>query len=268
MSTEAEAIAKFAVMGMDTQRIDVEGIPFLLVPPGVGVHNMESSLAVPRRVDEHRAFETVESFGQYVNQFKAGNTQLFAYRKANAVQAILDYHEGVKASHCSHKASLMLKHSTDWLAWAGRAKAGLTAQVPFAEFLDEHIHCIAAPDGAVLRDMVLRFSSTKETTFRSAVSLQNGDVQVVFIEDSERGTEGTTRLPSELDLRLVCFEGQLPVPVRAKLRYRVKEGALFFSVVLVGVEQIIEAAFRDALEAVENLVGLVPMMSLATAENF
>lgn len=259
-ATEAAVVAELAVKAGTLQVFEVMGVPFIAAPNGVDVTKYDELLERPRRVNEGQLFRDAESFGAYVNRFKDSNSLMLGNRDNGKFQCVLDYHEsGTAPRWGEHVAWLNLRQSDEWKAWNNiPAQVG---QVQFAEFIEDWMHTIAAPDGATLQGLVTKFHALKETTFKSQITLANGDVNLTYIEDSERGTEAGTCFPPELTLIMPIFEGQLPIQVDARIRYRINGGKLTFQIAIVRKTEIVRKAFEDVCEAVENITGMTPLMS-------
>lgn len=260
-NTEASVVAELAIKAGTLQILQVEGVPFIAAPEGVSIKQYDNLLDAPKRIVEDQSFRDAESFGEYVNRFKNGGAVLLTGdRDAGEFRAILDYHEGRdKPKWGNHSAKLELRYSDEWAAWT-RIPAQI-GQVQFAEFIEDWMHTIAAPDGATLQGLVTRFHALKETTFKSSITLANGDVNLTYIEDSERGTEAGSKFPTELTLVMPIYEGQLPIQVDARIRYRINGGKLTFQIAIVRKSEIVRKAFQDVCEAVENITGMKPLMS-------
>lgn len=259
--TDSAVVADLAALAADVRKVEVEGVPFLAVPDGITLNDYPELLPAPKRIKASAKFEDAESFSAYVNLFKQDSTLIVAYRTGSTVKATIDHHAKGVPSWGSHEATLAVKHHEDFLAWAGLGSN--VSQVAFGEFIEDHMHNIAAPDGATLKDMVLKFAALKETTFKSSINLQNGDVQLTYIEDSERGNENNAKFPSVLTLVLPVYEGQLPIQVDARIRYRIKDQRLAFQVEIVRKSDLVRKAFFDVLQAVENLTDIRPLMGCA-----
>lgn len=256
--TESSVVAGLASLASEVRKVEVNGVPFLAVPDGISMTDCSHLLGSPQRIIANPTFEDAESFAAYANLFKQESTLIIANRSRNLVAAIFDYHAKGSPSWCSHSAQLAIKHHQDFTAWANLGQN--VSQASFGEFIEDHMHNIASPDGATLKDMVLKFSALKETAFKSTINLQNGDVQLTYIEDSEHGTEKNAKLPSSLTLMIPIYDGQLPIQVEARVRYRIKDQKLWFQIELVRKSDILRKAFADVLDAVENLTEIRPLM--------
>lgn len=240
---------------LEVKQIEIGGIPVILRPAGMVVEPREDLMEYPQRIRETVHLSDPTSFACYVNRYK-GEFSLLRQTTGNGVQAVLDYHAPGEASWCAHVAHLTLRFSPEYSAWLNFVGEG-RSQVQLAEFLEDWIHTVASPDGAVLRNMVLKFQALKETTFRQSVNLTSGDVNLTFVEDSETGRENSASFPSELALVMPIFEGGQPEQIDARLRYRIRDGKLSFTVVMLQSDLRMRRAFDEVCEAIHNLTGIM-----------
>lgn len=182
-----------------------------------------------------------------------GDLELWADLDRRNIKAILDGGSG----HRAHTATLDLRHSEEWAEWA-QVDGKLFGQVEFAQFIEDHISSIAAPDGGVLLDIVQTLEARTDVRFKSSQLLGNGQRQIAFEEtlDAKAGAKGDLKIPTELTLALRPFQGCEPVAVIARFRFRINDGVLRMGVKLAEPNKALEAAFADI---VANIQALVPV---------
>ena len=182
-----------------------------------------------------------------------GDLELWADLDRRNIKAILDGGAG----HRAHTATLELRHSEEWAEWA-HVDGKLFGQVEFAQFIEDHISSIAAPDGGVLLDIVQTLEARTDVRFKSSQLLGNGQRQIAFEEtlDAKAGAKGDLKIPTELTLALRPFQGCEPVAVIARFRFRISDGVLRMGVKLAEPNKALEAAFADI---VANIQALVPV---------
>lgn len=257
--TETDATAELALKGTTVQKLEVNGVPFLSAPDSVHITKYADLMEKPQRITENRRFRDADSLGAYVNTYKQAATIIVGNRDKGRFDAFIDYHVSQgEPRWASHQAGLDLRFSDEWQAWMGLP--GTISQIQFAEHVEDWMHTIGHPDGATLQGLVLKFQALKETTFKSSMNLANGDVNLTYIEDSERGTETGAKFPTELILKMPVYEGQLPIQVTARIRYRINGGKLTFQIAILQKSEVLRKAFEDVCEAVENVTGIKPLM--------
>lgn len=179
----------------------------------------------------------------------AGDLEIWADLDGRRIKAILDGGRG----HRGHSATLELRHSREWEEWAG-VDGKLVPQVAFAQFIEDHISSIGAPDGGTLLDVVQTLSAKTKVDFKSSSLLANGQRQFEFAEtiEAKAGQKGTLAIPTELTLVLRPFQGSEPVALQARFRYRLDEGQLFLGVRLAEPDRALEAAFQQVVDEVQE----------------
>jgi len=228
-----------------------DGVPYLVLPEDLTLHDMEPFLPAPLRIREDPVFQDAVSFGTYVQSFRQPGTVLFGSREKGTVTALIDYHEPAGPSRNTHKATLQLAKSHDWQAWSKLHNAPI-GQVQFAEFLEDNLDVVQVPKGAEVLELARFFQVKREVVFESARNLQNGAVQLKFHEDEQAGGgAGNTTVPPSLTLRLRVYEGGPQYDITARLRYDLDRGGkLTFKLVLAQLSKVLERAFGDVCQAV------------------
>lgn len=205
-----------------------------IVPDGyhVEVTDAERFADHPRRKVAHPTLTDVQSFVDYVgNHHLDGRTAIYVADGGNAV-ALLDDHAvndenlGLP-NHRDHKATLRLTHTPEWLFWIGRDNV-LGGQDDFAEHIEDGVADIVTPDGATMLEVAQSFHASMSTQFKSGKRLRDGNVQLQRMENTTAtaGEDGDIEVPSVFVIRLAVFEGEDPIDLTARLRYRVRSGQL------------------------------------------
>lgn len=243
LQSAIEAGKQIGILTGAAKRAADDGIPYAAVPQDFTVISLEQYLGKPRMIRASPVFLDPESYCVYVNRFKEEETTLFGDQPQLRIAALLDYHAPDGPAHCAHRATLQLRHSPEWQAWVGIHGKPI-AQVPFAEFLEDHADDISDPDGAAVLEAAMDLEAKKTVAFKSGVNLRNGTQQLIYLEDlEEKKGKGTITLPSELFLEIPVFEHGQVVGLKAKLRYRIDDGALSFIVKLQTVADKLREAF-------------------------
>jgi len=207
------------------QRCDAEHHPYAVVPNDCKLIPIpEVPRDRPRRKEGKAFFYDLDSFIDALNKHKiAGETEVFA--SEDVIRAVLNSHGSQDAGHGDNVLVLLLAETDEWRAWQGVIKNGLT-QIRFAEFLDQYIHTIAAPDGASLVRLIRDLQLTRSVQFRQAVNLDDGSVNLAYTNQVEQGqpaARGDIRLPSELVIVVRMHIGEAPVTLRVRLRFRLDD---------------------------------------------
>lgn len=206
-----------------------------VVPDGfhVEVTDAERFAEVPRRKQARPTFTDVSSFEAYVAAHHLpGRTAVYVGADGNS-EAVMDDHatnteDGLGLpGHADHRALLRLTHTPEWSFWIGRDNV-LGDQDDFAEHIEDGIADIVTPDGATMLEVAQSFHAASSTQFKSAKRLRDGNVQFQRIENmtATAGEDGDLEVPTVFVVRVAVFEGEEPVDIQARLRYRVRSGQL------------------------------------------
>lgn len=195
------------------------------------------------------------SFSEYVKDHADEfATSLYGDRRAGRIIAVLNGHDRGQegAGWGDHRATLQLTLTEAWTAWVA-ASGKLVGQEEFAEFLEDQRLNVVAPDAATLLEIVTTIQAKTAVAFKSAIRLDDGQVQIGYEENTETtaGQAGTMTVPSEITLALTPYEGMQPFQVTARLRTRVRDGRLSIGVVLDQPEDVLRAAFNQVVVEVE-----------------
>ena len=211
----------------------------------------------PRRVCRDVIVKDVASFLDYISDYVESNgvidahlvdeqdgtigLEVWADVDRQQVVGIIDGISGWR----SNRVTLQLSRPREWAEWE-RVDGNLLNQVEFAQFIEDHLSTIGAPDGADLLDVCQTLQATKSVDFKSSQILASGERKFRFEEtiDAKAGAKGELTIPSELTLVLRPFQGSDPVGIQARFRYRIDgSGRLLIGVRLNEPEKVLEDAF-------------------------
>lgn len=205
----------------------------------------------PTAIRQSTTLLTARGFAQYVNLFKATSTIVFFNRDTKFV-AVLDYHEPSKPSWSTHRATFEAKRTREWLLWKSFDNKPMT-QVDFAQFLEDNLPDIAAPDAATIVEAARNMEATKEVTFKSQVNVGNGSVKFTYDEFVNNGTRpDTVDLLNGMTLSLPILEGLDNQAVQVRIRYQIGAGGkLSMRYMLVRAQD----AEDEAMELIAGTLG-------------
>lgn len=251
-------------------RREEDGVPFLVLPPGVGISAIEHLLPQPTRVRQKVRLLDARSFVAYVNAFKVDNTRLFASLDSMRVVSVFDYHEAsgdFPAKWGEHRAILKLGHDPAFLRWKAKHNVKMD-QVSFAEFLEDAIPDIARPSVAELYEIATNLEVKRNASFLSSVRLNNGAHQFKYQEEqTENSPKGTITVPEMFTLGLFVFEGDpQKTQIDARFRYRLDGGKLSLWFSLVRIEDVIREAFAHVLKDIAEGTAVTPLLGSAPSQ--
>lgn len=230
--------------------VNNDGIPAILKRDDFSIESLEKLSPNPMRIRQHINLKTAQSLIDYVNKFKVNGSAIFADLDSLTIKAVLDYHSSPNEAHWGdHTVKYTCPHSKDWKTWTQKDKSAMS-QIEFGQFIENNIHCIASEgnvvSGSELLSMVLAFEETRKSEFKSVQRLNDGTMTLSFTNEKTGG--GKTKLPEELVLGIQPFHNGDHYQVKARIRYRLKDGELLLWYELINPEKIIEDAFKSTLE--------------------
>lgn len=241
---------------------DVEGIPYVIVDGKVV--DLEKLLPRPARIRERAVLHTCQSFLDYVAEHRGDmEAVVFFDASQHLFTAILDYHDG-DPRWCQHRAMYQLPTTEEWKTWAHHNRKSMS-QADFAEFIENNLPDIRVPDGATLLDMVKTMQAKKAVQFESAVRLDNGQVEFVYVEDIRgTATKGKVDVPAEFTIGIPPFRGEAPFAIVARLRYRIgddKRLVLWYD--LVRPHKVVEAVSAEIAARIKAESGALMLYGVA-----
>lgn len=246
--------------------------PYALVPMGTQLQALEvdeRNLPHPPRATLRPVFRRIDSAIRYLEQWKGADTTVFAEAATREVIAIIDYHapgilpqiplaaggdaRDTLYSHCDHIATFQPEAAAEWQAWGGADRTWMS-QEAFAEFIEEHATDVVEPTAADMIEMALAFQSHRQVTFKRALRLESGAVNLTF-SDEEQGN-GSVDVPQVFRIQIPLFRGMDPVELTARFRYRIRDGELRMAYLLHRAEQRIDMAFSEMVQQLEDATAL------------
>lgn len=245
-NTTVNEIANLALNGLPVR----EGCKAVILNNDFNVESLEKLQPAPNRLRQNLNLKTEQSLIDYANKFKVAGTAIFADLDELEITAVFDYHaDPANPRWGDHTATYNCPYSKDWKEWAHKDKQAMS-QVEFGAFLENNIHCIATDgnivNGAELLAMVLAFEETRKSEFKSVKRLQDGTMSFTYTDEKTGG--GNAKLPEEIVLGIQPFHNGDYYQVKARIRYRIKDGSLFLWYELINPEKVVEDAFNTTLE--------------------
>ena len=267
--TEADAIAGLAA----TPFVEtIHGVPIIMLPSGNGQWTADEQanlLPAPTRKTGNIKTHNTDSFIDVAKRFGSlatCNIYLdvdYAAQRVQATAVFNDHADGDgDAGWRDHRATFAPRQTEEWKRWTGKDRQ-VMEQVKLAHFLEENIGDIASADGMPSGSDVLTFVShleeTRKVKYGSAVNLQNGMVQIEFVEDSgDKTTTGKLEMFREFALGLRPFDGGDAYQVKAFLRYRIDRntGQIVFWFELQRPDRVLEDASKAMVDKIKTSTGL------------
>lgn len=255
--TEAEVVKELTIRAFGVQtpvRDGRDGVPFIVMPEGCTIGEIESMLPSPLRIKNRVQVETPEDFVTYFARF-AGPGAIITVDTAGAcITCTLDYSEDADTpAWGDHMLVCQPKEDWRYRAWS-EISGRYMEQTPFAEWLEDRVVDVAVPDAADLLEVASTLQAKKELTFRSAVRLDNGTTQLQCDETLEAtaGKGAKIDIPQQIVIGVPVFANTAPVRIDARLRYRVERGTLRFAIVIADPKAIREKALQRVVDVIRT----------------
>lgn len=235
----------------------VDGNDFQITPPGYTVHDLESFYERPRAKRGVVKMTEPGSFVEYFNRHSNDSSTIFCKRAGSQFCGVLDDHgKDDAAAWAKHRVELALEYTPAWKRWKQFNKHAME-QVPFAEFLETNALDIVEPAGADLLEMALHLEQHRMVEFKSVERLVDGQRKFTY-DETLKGTtrSGQVAIPEKFKLVLIVFEGGRQAEFLARLRYRVKDGAVVFWYEIERLEEIEREALDDAAREISEKTGV------------
>jgi uncharacterized protein YfdQ (DUF2303 family) len=266
-SESGQLLSAGAALAQPRKNPENDGRSYAVIPEGFRIADLPV-LAVPKRPKGLVRLRDAASFTRYFVEHKVPRSRIYALLQPAKFLAVFDDFEGStrgdkvdidvdsQADWREFRAVFDVPASNEWTTWTGAHKKAMT-QTEFAEFLLDNMPDVVNPSGSELYDAALSFEASTSGSFVATQRLQDGSHNLQWKADNN--SAGTVKLPEFIGLSIPVFENESPVPLQARLRYRVTNGALKIWFELVRPHKVLEQAFRDVWSRIEAGAG-VPIL--------
>jgi hypothetical protein len=212
------------------------------------------------------AFHSVSSFTDYVAKFfffyddddedaykpRRNRALCIADEAARTIRLVFDAQPNEWGTIYADLKLLGSPEAKRWLDASGK----YLAQQDFAEFCELNLATFSYPDSATILEIAQTFQAKSTVDFSSAVRLSSGAIKLKRDEKIEAtaGERADIAIPEELTVAMPIFKFGKDYAVKARLRYRIVEGSVKLSVLLVDPEMAIEHAFKEVVDEVSSLL--------------
>lgn len=163
-----------------------------------------------------------------------------------------------QAAWRDHRASFTPEFAEEWNRWTGQHKKPFS-QIEFAAFIEDNLKDITShegsPSGAQMLEMALTFEANQDMRFKSAIRLQNGGVQMSFVQDDDAQTLQKMQVFDRFSIGCQVFWNGDAYRIDARLRYRVRDGKLAFWFELLRQDKVLEAATQTLIKNIRDKTG-------------
>jgi len=236
--------------------------------------DFEKYLPRPRRKKIGVIFDDTDSFIQYLKRYGSfSKTTVYCNfdpeKSLFRFEAYLDDQgeEEHETSWRSHLAQYIPVQSVEWRRWLKSNRQPFT-QAEFATFIEDNKTDIASatgfPTGEQIYQMALQFEARQEMVLKSHIRLENGTIEMQFIDKEDAATGQKMQLFSRFAIGLPAFRGGNPYQIEARLRYRTAGGKLAFWYELIRPDRIFEDAARALITQVSEGAGVPFFLGVTT----
>ena len=253
------------INALDSEIVDVsKGTPFVMVPPGFNVQDLEALLPAPSRKKSSVKVTESDSFIFYTKKHGSmDECVIYASVDYEGSQCVLigviNDHGADTPKWRDHRCTFSPKLSVEWSRWIGKNKKVMT-QIEFAAWLEENLTDIASiqgmPTGAEILQMALAFEANSDKRFRSKANLQSGGFSIEFTDEENNDTRTSMKVFERFTLGIPVFDGSTSAyPVEARLKYRENSGKLSFWYELIRPDRVFKTAVSDDLQKIKEATG-------------
>jgi uncharacterized protein YfdQ (DUF2303 family) len=237
---------------------EVGDIPVFIVPESMKVHDLsnlvEAQLPRPRHLKQGIELLTEESFVEYFNRYATESSTIFVNDKDSTLTAVFDYHESHEVPAWKrHTAFYKCPKTKEWGAWMECNNKKMEQEL-FALFIEENLKEITEPDGATMLQIASTLKASSSTDFRSAIRLDNGEVQFNYTEkiEGQAGVTAQLQIPEKITLVVAPFMKGAAYQVEARFRYRIAQGGLTMWYTLIRPHVFVDDAFNDVVNKINE----------------
>lgn len=248
-------IAALAGLAFEIKKAAQEGTPFVTLPDGYQVHDLERLLPRPVRKRGHFVLRDASSFIAYFKLHQLGST-IYGTVEPPRFVAVIDDHRKDEPGWREHTAEYACPLSVEWKTWREASGKG-KSQAEFAQFIEDNLPDITKPEAAHMLEVSRSLEAKKKVDFASAVRLSNGEVQFTYNEELQGTTaKGQFNVPEEFEIAIPVFEGGPRYAITCRLRYRIAEGkGLVMWHELVRAHKVLEHAVMEVWEEISSQTG-------------
>jgi len=277
--TKLRAIAEIIEQHTRPEVFDLEREQAVVLQQGQTLASVKSLLEeyreAPERIEGTSVHHTLASLIAHAKRWKRGeggdNSAAFCTLEGKpSISVIYDYHSDGDPAWRKHRARYEFPLSDAWKRWTSVHGRELKVS-DFAQLLEDRLCDVAepgaAPQGVVPPGLVLASPAALSglaggLQIRADVSVteirrrDNGTATLMFNEEHRGADDKPLALPNGFLLALPVFVGSAPFAVPARLRYRLQQGSVLWTVSLYQHEEALRRAVTESAEAFAKDAGV------------
>lgn len=244
----------------------VTGTPYVVLPSGYVVHDLERLLPAPVRKHADISVTTTESFINYTKKHGSLDdcviyADIDSERSRCIMVAIVNDNGADEAKWRDHRCTFNPALSVEWKRWISKNSVSMS-QDNFATWLEDNQSDVrsvnGSPSGADILAMAQAFEINADKRVKSHINLQSGGVRFEFVEDETKDTRTSMEVFRRFTLALPVFEGSSDAyPVEARLKYRDRGGKVSFWYELIRPDRAFKTAVQSSLDKIKEATGFM-----------
>lgn len=216
--------------------------------------NQEAGQATPFRKRGTVTVFDVASLNRLCGEnIGAGDATVYINRDPDqpTVTAVLNGHGAAGPGWGDFRLNLAFRPTPQWTKWRS-IDGRMLPQAEFAEFIEDNLADIVDPPGAQALEIASHLEATRSASFKSAIRLNSGAVQLQNLEDVDAKVgPGRIEVPTLFKLALAPFQGSPAYAVEARFRYRIADGRLQLGLKLQRIEDVMCAVLDDIVGQID-----------------
>lgn len=244
---------------------------YLVLPPGYEHRDITEAVvktkSAPARKSGTTHVHDVASLLQLCTDRKQENADATGYLYADigrrSITAVWnDQRQAHTPGWRDHRAVFTAELTPEFKRWLEQDRKAMS-QEAFAEFIEDNAADL--PDAQLLLEVAGTLSAKTDVQFRSARRLDNGQVQLGYVEtiNTSAGTEGQLTVPKIFAVGVRIFKAGNGYLINARLKYRLTQGAVKFWYELDRPERAVELAFEGYVTEVREKSGFAVLLGAA-----
>lgn len=265
--TDAGAIIEAMEYHFTPDAITLDGQRVVSMPKGQTLQSLkpfrDEYLTAPERIKGTAELTTLASFIDHLKRFKQPNTAVFAGQQS--LTAVYDYH-GDAPAFCAHRAMYAFPWSPEWKAWIG-IDSNPMGQLMFAQFVEDHVADVttaldedsqkyfgelgfklASPAQMLAMSRGLQVRVDSEAVAKA--NLSSGELEVSYKEQHTDAAGQPLKIPGGFLLLIPAFKQGALYRIPVRLRYRVQNGKVLWTTLMLRRDAVVQDAISDACERV------------------
>lgn len=236
----------------------------IVVPKHYKLLDMNEFGPEPRRINRSLDLWDLDSWLAYTKEFTSEKLRLYrGNHNEPYLRAVFDDHTPGSPAWREHSTKYVPLVTDEWRAWERLFERQIEQGV-LVDHLEDTLPDIVSkfPDGNAAcsgADMMLvarEFKAHTKAEFRSEVDLHSGSFGLTYDETVRGATKsGKMQVPEAFAIRLPMWEGRPPVHLKVRLRFKVRDGELSFTLVPDQLPRVKRQEWDLVLEAAQGGLG-------------